>query len=424
MKCIDCGREILENEDYIEVDGECVCSDCKGEYSQCEECGDWYRNGDLTETENGDVCETCLDRRYEKCGWCGRWHRRCDMFLTHYDEYVCENCYDDHYTRCNDCDEIWAHDDMEEGSDGEYYCPNCIDGHRHQEGVLGYHDFDGHYAGRYTADEDDRLFMGVELECDDGTFDFDEFYRWTSDGDLIHFEHDGSLSDECGVECITMPCTLKYHQNEMDWEGICKTFTRQGYASHNTECCGLHVHLTRSQLTILQIVKMDIWLNRWLLWRDIARRESIYGGNYNGSKRADIGHAVYGTTRYHGKIAGKYIGKGYNDRYQPLNTCNSRTVEVRIFRGTLCAETILGTLEALHAMVRFTNIIPIKQVYDRNLPLRFVKFMSEHVDEYPHVMPMLDRLLRRRNAKEHTPAEMLGIVAKASEKHNDSGDEQ
>ena len=124
----------------------------------------------------------------------------------------------------------------------------------------------------------------AESNDEENRLDTDYFQSWFDQGYLIHFEHDGSLNED-GVECISQPCTLKFHQEKMDWKRICEKLRSQGYKSHDTENCGLHVHMSRSALSPLQIVKMDVFINRAQdFWSQIGRRREIYNGSYEKGK--------------------------------------------------------------------------------------------------------------------------------------------
>ena len=85
-------------------------------------------------------------------------------------------------------------------------------------------------------------------------------------------------------------------------------------------------------------------------------------------------------------------------------------IEIRIFRGTLNHETVLGTLEMCHALVMFANSTPVAKVYDTK-PEDFLSFISGNLDRYRNVFPMLARLI-----KEDEPYAVREIVRKVNEK--------
>jgi hypothetical protein len=250
--------------------------------------------------------------------------------------------------------------------------------------------------------------MGVELEVDGGSFDYDSFEY---DSDLYHFEHDGSLSSR-GVELITQPCTLKYHQLYMDWESVCKRLKSQGYKSHNTSCCGLHVHLTREALSPSAIVKMDVIINRngWFFGA-IGRRNAFYGHGDNGGAHFEAlrrpsmwtgySQGEYYLSRDEGATPKNLLRHKYdwdNYRYTAVNVCNERTIELRFAKGTLKHTTILCTLEVYHAIAKFCENVPFRKVYDTNIIKEFVEYIHKNRKMYKNALPVIKELMERVNS--------------------------
>jgi len=389
--CACCGETHDKFEAFELPDGVVICEDCKSNwYRKCENCGEWFDKR-ITGRMVGSkwYCDDCASD-YRECAYCGEACHRYNMQRDHLGNWVCNDCVDNHYHTCANCGEICHEDYGRWCDDEEWRCDSCANDweteHENSSGVIGYHEFN---SDRYSPhrvnpnDPEEKLLMGVELECDDGEFDCNDFTWWTEEKDnLVHFEHDGSLSDD-GVECITMPCSLRYHKEKMRWDDLCSRLNGCGFHSHNTSDCGLHVHMNRDALTPIQIVKMDVFCNRGVaFWSQIGRRKVIFNGNYDPSKMAKKDK---GLRRY----------ESHDSRYQVLNTCNSDTVELRFCRGTLNVETILGTLELFHAMPKYLDTIPIAHIYEteKNI-MGFIKYVVENRHKYTNALPMMRRLVR------------------------------
>ena len=94
----------------------------------------------------------------------------------------------------------------------------------------------------------DKLYLGVELEIDEGGECVEYAEKLldiaNNNNDHIYIKHDGSIDD--GFEIVSHPMTMSYHKNIMPWYDILIKAVRMGYVSHNTDTCGLHVHVNRS----------------------------------------------------------------------------------------------------------------------------------------------------------------------------------
>lgn len=145
-----------------------------------------------------------------------------------------------------------------------------------------------------------------------------------------------------------MPCSLAYHQQRFEWQRICDRLLQAGFRSHDLggDECGLHVHITRELLSDLTIMKIDSFMNRQARnWQKIARRNNRYWGGLSElkTKISSVADAVAkkkGTDR----DLSRYVG---------VNLTNNKTIEIRIARGTLVANTVLGTIELYDAMIQF-----------------------------------------------------------------------
>lgn len=94
IACSDCGDRVNEDETYTGADGEMYCQTCfYDRFDTCGRCGETHYRDDLYYTEDGDMCEYCLDRHYEHCVLCDEYRRK-EMvhFYESEDKYLCERC--------------------------------------------------------------------------------------------------------------------------------------------------------------------------------------------------------------------------------------------------------------------------------------------------------------------------------------------
>ena len=190
-------------------------------------------------------------------------------------------------------------------------------------------------------------YFGIELEIDGAGRD-DDFAEELLDianarAELLYIKTDGSLDD--GMELVSHPCTMNYHINEFPWEDIMHRAVRQGYRSHQTSTCGLHLHVNRNAFSDSQEGQDEV-ISRILYfvehhWNELLKfsRRSEYTMNRWAAR--------YGYEHTPKAIMDK-AKKGGNGRYAAVNLCNYHTVEFRLFRGTLKYNTFIATIQLVN----------------------------------------------------------------------------
>ena len=194
---------------------------------------------------------------------------------------------------------------------------------------------------------DGNRYFGIELEIDEAGKD-DDYAEELLDianihEDLLYIKTDGSLDD--GMELVSHPCTLDYHCNEFPWEDILHCAVRQGYRSHQTSTCGLHVHVNRNAFGDNQAEQEDV-ISRILFFV-----EKHWNELFTFSRRSS-----YNMSRWSARFGFEKTGKqilekaksGCNGRYVAVNLSNYHTIEFRLFRGTLKYNTFIATLQMVN----------------------------------------------------------------------------
>lgn len=335
-----------------------------------------YINYMTCESDSDDVLEF-LDSHFTVCEDCGEWESRDEMRNTYSGIDICRRCMENEYT-WSDYYDNYVHNDSardaidRDGSDITIHCDDDDFSYDEDEDTYVHYEYKGRVIGSYHSSKGDfcpidspwtransfyiskivdinnppprySRYFGVELEVE--VKHGDRVDRATALNDVLNkgtvgrscfFENDGSLSN--GFEIITQPMGLDTHAKF--WEWVKDANLSRGLLSHNTSTCGLHVHVTRYGLTRLQISKMVAFINhpdnRPLL-EALARR---YGSNY----------ATYSS--------GKRIGNALRDsngRYEALNLESRKTIEFRMFKGTLKYESIMSAVEFANALVNFCS---------------------------------------------------------------------
>ena len=306
LYCSHCGALIREDEDYEEVNGEIVCTDCFEHHTTtCDRCGETI----WTDDSYGDEYTT-----------------------------LCRHCYENHYTRCSCCDAL-LHEDDAYHLDGYDYCSDCY--HDEVDKSRSIHDYG--YKPEPLFYGDSSRYFGVELEIDGAGKDSDNADELLSianrDNEHIYIKGDGSLDD--GMEVVTHPMSLDYHK-QFCWEEIMRKAIALGYRSHQTSTCGLHFHVNRSCFGDTR-EEQDVVISRILFfvekhWAELLKfsRRSEYSINRWAAR--------YGYERTGRDILEK-AKKGNLGRYAAVNLQNYATIEFRLFRGTLKYNTLIAALE-------------------------------------------------------------------------------
>lgn len=143
-----------------------------------------------------------------------------------------------------------------------------------------------------------------------------------------------------GFEIVTAPCDRETH-----FDRIPRLLNVPHYRhlrAWDTETCGFHVHVTRDALSYLQIHRMLQFVNsdkNTLFIQKVAGRGSETFCKYIPK---DVEDAL------------RVDERNDENRRQAINLCNERTIEFRIFRGTINPKHILRNLEFCEAICDFT----------------------------------------------------------------------
>ena len=368
--CEDCGKEIdAESGDYFETaDGRIICYDCYCEdYFTCENCGKIHFIGDCIETSDSHryFCVDCANFELYRCDDCDDWYEYThNIFETTDGRSICYHCRDS-YIFCDDCGGLFYEDDIEYcEDDGNYYCNNCLDSHiNSNNSIKSYHAHKNTFEKRKTEKEAKTpLYFGFELEVEKSNYnatytdDMAEIIDNIMQGDVV-FEHDGSLSD--GFEIISQPVTLKYiYKNKDKIEKMLKALVENGYISHNSEHCGLHIHLSRDYFTPNEIDKLQLIIEKF-------KKELIIFSRRGSSQQLHWAKFITDSVNDNGeKLNVDYIKKYKNkyDRYYALNLSNSSTIEFRLLRGTLKYNTFMASFELLNNMSKIAKNTSAKNI--------------------------------------------------------------
>lgn len=214
--------------------------------------------------------------------------------------------------------------------------------------------------------EDTTLLLGAEIEVGgNNNISSDNDKNSTvkkciqimngSDSDeenLIYSTHDSTVQ----IEFDTMPCSLEFHKNKMNYRKMFEYLDKEGYKGHDCKTAGLHIHANRSYLGKSRI-SQELVISKILYILEkfndeicvIARRDNEYSEFVGSKKEENSLVELYGKYKDHGKRAA-------------LNLQHKDTIEFRMFRSTLKYETFILTLEFVKDIIDYAKFVDIEEI--------------------------------------------------------------
>lgn len=217
--------------------------------------------------------------------------------------------------------------------------------------------------------EDTTLLLGAEIEVGGNNnipFDNDKNYKNStvkkciqivngSDSDaedLIYSTHDSTVQ----IEFDTMPCSLEFHKNKMNYREMFEYLDKKGYKGHDCKTAGLHIHANRSYLGKSRI-SQELVISKILYILEkfndeicvIARRDNDYS-EFAGKKQNEDSIV---------ELYSKYKDKG---KRAALNLQHKDTIEFRMFKSTLKYETFILTLEFVKDIIDYAKSVDIEEI--------------------------------------------------------------
>lgn len=358
----DCGRGILfgsEEHDRLSrrYGSTPTCSECRGSRVECPHCHDLHDPAHLVEVIKDGApvlwCRDCATRYSKKCSVCGKRHS--DILTAPNGARICKDCATAKgYNYCKDCGRLFN------GEGSLCFTCECRSIRRDLASKgFTFHSYSHKPTPHFYGEDKEGRFFGVELEvtapddnCKD--YDFAQAFKCLYDnlGDRVYCKSDSSINDnDChGFEIVSHP-HAKEELYTLPWDKVCDGLRNFGYMSHDGGLCGLHFHISRDGFGKSE-AERDRAIGKLIYFFDtfaedigrVARRGYTRWAEPNGTA-GSVNKA---------KDKGKKANKRYNDesRYHNINITNAKTVEARVFRGTLNHDTLRATIDFVATIAR------------------------------------------------------------------------
>ncbi len=355
-----------ENECFIEFMNQhnYVCDESEKNYFHVDEAievdGEYYHDSEVGNSIVFDeINEEYILERNSVCVYHYDGRRNVEK-VTHEDE-LCNYSYfsqigyiSDEYMYYNDIVRVYENDELYYANDVYYW---ESDGEYHlreeNEDEIKSYSYKPNTQFFKTELENNQPFYGIELEVENELNNMNNGkMAKTIASKELYFKCDGSLNN--GFEIVSHPLTFDYIQNKKDmFSSMLDNLKNNGFRSYNSSTCGMHIHISKDSFSTWHLFRfMQFFNSNKEFITKISQRElnklERWATLENDSVR-DIRK----------KIVNAKKNKGYNySRYSAINIQNEKTIEIRIFRGTLFQGSFFKNIEFIDSLFNYTKDIP------------------------------------------------------------------
>lgn len=340
--CSDC-CEIIWFIDATTINSNYVCESCVENYSYCDHCNTHVSSDEISSAirrgREISICNSCFQSDFARCSNCDNIFH--DSIITN---DLCYDCYDSEYRDCYSCSQSYSRDELNYDEDsGNDYCDSCfarLNRHIHNYSYKPSPQF-------FRTNKSENVFLGIEIEVD--RYECDNSIVEDIQHSALYFKEDGSLNN--GFEIVSHPLSyLWIKENKQVFKDRLEKLLKAGFKSYNTNTCGMHIHITKDVFTTWQLYRfLKFFKENKPFVLDVSQRKL---GNLEKWANIDDNSEF---SEY--EIRSKAKSKSTNgERYVAVNLSNYKTVEIRIFRGTLNFESFMKNIEFVYSLFEFTKI--------------------------------------------------------------------
>lgn len=365
--CADCGTLCSTNLLYDDY-GESLCRSCFNEYFTCSQTEIKLKKSDAIEYK-GTFYHPKAKESWKTCKYSGI--QAPDLTRVRVDEgdiYVHDSVFNEYFIKCAHTGDIIPKEEAIE-CDGMMFSKCGIGGYK--QIISSYHgsrpELKFFHAAHETVHKRTRFF-GVELEAfvppkhQNKAKEYSNYYAYMASKILNdkepHCLMEWDSSVDLGYETIFMPMTKdymrEYKMSKKIWE-----LQKLGLESFETRKCGMHVHVSRDALKPIDWWKVNALFAKCrrkiisLSGRTEAQLNDWAAIDTEGefiSKHEKQKHTNKRITAPKTNNAGRS-----SDKYTAVNFKNSKTVEFRLFNGTMNGDRFMHIVSFVDAVLDFAT---------------------------------------------------------------------
>jgi len=232
--------------------------------------------------------------------------------------------------------------DISEASRGSHHiCVACCES---EEYLIKPYNYNPEFKFYKTkVDKRNLLYFGIELEVESCNSNKKDMIK--SLPDFVYVKSDSSINN--GFEIVSHPMTYRWLNKYADkWNRILTNLRKKGYRSYDTTTCGMHIHLSKAAFSNFHLYKfMKMFYDNRNFVLNISQRAAGTLSQWASVSDSEK-NIIY---------KAKNKAKGYEDRHTAINLERDNSVEIRIFRGTLCLPSFWKNIEFAKAMYDFSR---------------------------------------------------------------------
>lgn len=311
-----------------------------------------------------------IDPAYQaKCIHCGEIIPIYDFRLFE-DKAICIYCYRNNHWECMYCHNLFTlstvYECIVENDQSYRVCGQCYG--------LGYHLIHNYgYNPKFkfhktNKDERTLLYFGIELEVESMGCNKTEAIK--SLPDFVYVKSDSSIKN--GFEIVSHPMSYDWlRANEDKWNKILE-LRKKGWRSYQTNTCGMHIHLSKLAFGNFHLYNfMKMFYNNPDFILRISQRDSNNLRDWASVEDTEENLIYKAIHKSHGN----------NSRHTAVCLGREKSVEVRIFKGTLCPPSFWKNIEFVKALYDFTKDHSITQIDEES----FRSYIKPKQKEYPNL---------------------------------------
>jgi len=153
---------------------------------------------------------------------------------------------------------------------------------------------------------------------------------------------------------------------------------------------GLHIHISRTGFNGGSHMHRFLRLvyDNQTLYEAIAGRSSSRWAKFDDAQTDYVSDVIDGDRiwKQRRNLKNKLENSRNSDRYSAVNTQNHATLEIRIFRSSVNADTVKSFIDLAHASVEYTRGLSVRDVREGVLSSNnFTQYIQDNAGLYPEL---------------------------------------